>query len=305
MTARTHLAALLALLPVSLVVLAGCGNDDEPSAQDPNDTSSQSGKPTKEQSPTEEPTQSGSDSGSPARVAAPLYFIGDTPQGPRLFREFQQVEADNPLDEALALISAGDADDPDYGTLLTGGQFRVSSSGPDIVIDLPSGDVVDLPGDMSKADAKLAIQQIVYTVQGVLQSRAPVSFALDGDLSPVYGIQAPAGGFKAAAQNNVLALVNVTQPEQNSEPGATFFASGVANSFEATVPWEVRDESGTKVLEGFATADGWGDHLYPWKSEVDASGLAPGTYTFVAMTDDPSDGEGGGPTEDTKTFTLS
>ena len=102
----------------------------------------------------------------------------------------------------------------------------------------------------------------------------------------------------------MLAFVNVTQPEEDSQPGATFFASGVANSFEATVPWEVRDESGAKVLEGFATAEGWGDHLYPWESEVDASGLAPGTYTFVAMTDDPSGGEGGGPTEDTKTFTL-
>jgi hypothetical protein len=34
------------------------------------------------------------------------------------------------------------------------------------------------------------------------------------------------------------------------------------------------------------------------------SGLAPGTYSFVAMTDDPSGGEGGGPTEDSKTFTV-
>ena len=34
------------------------------------------------------------------------------------------------------------------------------------------------------------------------------------------------------------------------------------------------------------------------------SSLAPGTYTFVAMTDDPSGGEGGGPTEDTKTIIV-
>ena len=83
MTARARLAALLALLPVSLAVLVGCGDDDEPSAQDPNDNPSQSGKPTKEQSPTEEPTQSASDSGSPATVAVPIYFVGVTPQGPR------------------------------------------------------------------------------------------------------------------------------------------------------------------------------------------------------------------------------
>ena len=128
-------------------------------------------------------------------------------------------------------------------------------------------------------------------------------FVLDGDTSPILGLDATSG-FKAAPQNDVLALVNVTQPEQDSQPGSKFVASGVANSFEATVPWEIRDESGAKVLEGFATAEGWGDHLYPWESEVDASGLAPGTYTFVAMTDDPSGGEGGGPTEDTKTFTV-
>ena len=57
-------------------------------------------------------------------------------------------------------------------------------------------------------------------------------------------------------------------------------------------------------VEGFATAEGWGDKLYPWSSDVDCSGLPPGTYTFVAMTDDASGGEGGGPTQDTKTFTL-
>jgi len=307
MTARVRLAALLALLPVSLAVLVGCGDDDEPSAQDPNDNPSQSGKPTKEQSPTEQPTQSASDSGSPATVAVPIYFVGDTPQGPRLFREFRQVEADNPLDEAVALMTAGDAADPDYGTLYPDGSFAsVSfSEGAGAIVVQVKDDAWSMRADgMSKQEAKLAVQQLVYTVQGVQGERLPVLVQKENDPVPLFGVSTD-GGLKAAPPNNVLAFVNVTQPEQDSQPGATFVASGVANSFEATVPWEVRDESGAKVLEGFATAEGWGDHLYPWESEVDASGLAPGTYTFVAMTDDPSDGEGGGPTEDTKTFTLS
>ena len=46
------------------------------------------------------------------------------------------------------------------------------------------------------------------------------------------------------------------------------------------------------------------DKLYPWTAEVDVSGSQPGTYTFVALTDDPSDGEGAGPTEDTKTIVV-
>ena len=48
------------------------------------------------------------------------------------------------------------------------------------------------------------------------------------------------------------------------------------------------------------------DKLYPWETEVDVSDLEPGTYTFVALTDDPSGGaEGGGPTEDSKTIVVS
>ena len=36
----------------------------------------------------------------------------------------------------------------------------------------------------------------------------------------------------------------------------TFKATGEASSFEATVPWQVRDEAGETVLDGFATAEG-------------------------------------------------
>ena len=47
------------------------------------------------------------------------------------------------------------------------------------------------------------------------------------------------------------------------------------------------------------------DKLYPWETAVDVSGLAPGTYTFVALTDDPSGGaEGAGPTYDTRTIVV-
>jgi hypothetical protein len=304
---RTRLRAVLApLLAIGLAVgLAGCGDDDDPQANDPNDKPSHSTKPTRTPKPSDDPSATQSGGGEPDRVAAPLYFVGDTPQGPRLFREFQQVEADNPADEALALISAGDADDPDYGTLLPGGQLRLAGYDEIASVTVPD-EVQDRPGDMSTKDAKLALQQVVYTVQGVLQQRIPIGFVTaDGDSTTFLGLPTPSGGFKAAPQNNVLALVNITQPQQGSEPGRTFVASGVANSFEATVPWQVRDENGNQVLEGFATAEGWGDHLYPWESEVDASALPPGVYTFVAMTDDPSDGEGFGPTEDTKTFTIS
>ena len=295
--ATTRLAALLV---TAMVGLAGCGTDD-PQADDPA-PAGHTGKPTKQGSPSQEPPPSQSASGGTSgTVAVPLYFVGDTPQGQRLFREFQQVQADNPVDEALAVLAAGAANDPDYTSLMPPGEAPTLVEGDSsqaIGVNVPV-EWADRPDGMSAKQATLAIQQIVFTVQGALQSRAPVEFYSDG-LTPVFGIDKSTWKSSQAA----LALVNVTQPEQDSQPGATFTASGVANSFEATVPWEIRDQSGTKVLQGFATAEGWGDHLYPWQAPVDASSLPPGTYTFVAMTDDPSDGEGRGPTEDTKTFTL-
>jgi hypothetical protein len=234
-------------------------------------------------------------------VTVPVYFVGDTPSGPALFREFRKVEADNPADEALALLAAGDSLDPDYGTLLPPGTARLVAHDESISVEIdPSW--VDRPGDMSDAQARLAVQQVVYTVQGILQKRAPVVFTVQNAPSPVFGVDD--GEFKAAKPLDVLAFMNVTTPEENATVSGTFTAEGVGSSFEATVLWEVRDTAGKAVLEGFTTAEGWIDKLYPWAAEVDVTGLAPGTYTFAALTDDPSDGEGRGPTEDTKTITV-
>jgi Immunoglobulin-like domain of bacterial spore germination/Sporulation and spore germination len=297
MTARTR-TRLAALLATSVVVLGACGTDDDPRATDANTTPSQSDTPSSPE-PTDPSGPTDSGSGMPATVAAPLYFVGDTPQGPRLFREFQKVETENPADEALAVLAAGDALDPDYRSLLPQAQITVPSYDEHIVVSVTS-DWATRPDGMSTQDAKLAVQQVVYTVQGVLQRRSPVDFVVDGNSTDVLGLGA--SSFKAS--QDALALVNVTVPEEGSIAGDTFTASGVANSFEATVPWEVREPNGKKVLHGFATAEGWGDKLYPWETSVDVSGLAPGTYSFVAMTDDPSGGEGGGPQEDSKTIII-
>lgn len=301
---RTRLAALVA---TSVVVLAGCGTEDDPQsddASDPGTTAPASSAPTDEAS-TATPTPT--DPSSPETAAVPAYFVGTTPVGPRLFREFRSVGADNPVDEALALIGAGDTLDPDYSTLLPGGAPTLMSYDEAALVALPDATWGQRPEGMSAQEAKLAVQQLVYTVQGALQQRIPLQFYVDDQPVDPFGIPTPTKtqGFTAGKFYNVLALVNITTPEQGQTVSGTITASGVASSFEGTVPWEVQDESGTKVLEGFAQADGYVDDLYPWKTEVDLSGLAPGTYTFIARTDDPSGGEGGaGPQEDTKTITV-
>ncbi|WP_309648453.1 Gmad2 immunoglobulin-like domain-containing protein [Nocardioides sp.] len=302
-TTRSLSLAVAAL--VATATLAGCSTDTDPVADDPAPTGGTSAPPASS-SPTPEPSESATtEPSAPAEtVVAPVYFVGDTPMGPRLYREFRAVGADNPLAEAAALMAAGDALDPDYGTLFTGGFASVTYDEPGarFVVELADDSLTAAPSGLSKADARVAVQALVYTLQGVQQDRAPVVVTLDGSPTTLLGVDTSAG-VKNAPQLDVLSLVNVTSPEEGATVSGSFTANGVASSFEATVPWEVR-QGDTVVLEGFATAEGFMDQLYPWETVVDVSGLAPGDYTFVAMTDDPSGGEGPGPFVDTKTITV-
>jgi hypothetical protein len=295
---RTRFAAL-ALAAVLSPALVACGSDDDSTAEvaDPADSTTAPSDPTTSPTPTE------STEAPAEQVTVPVYFVGDTPQGPRLFREFRQVPADNPLEEAVALMTAGDALDPDYRTAYPGGSFASVTYADGGFTASLSDDAWTTPGDQAASDeSALAVQQLVYTVQGVQQDRAPVTVVLDGAPVTLFGVDT-AAGVKAADELDVLGLVSVTSPEEGASVPDSFTASGVASSFEATVPWEVR-QGEEVVLDGFATAEGWMDKLYPWETEVDVSSLAPGEYTFVAMTDDPSGGEGGGPQQDSKTIVV-
>lgn len=302
---KRHAFPLLATAAVTALVLSGCG-DDEPtsSADDPASTptseSSESSEPTSPatESPTE--TTATTEPTTTETVEAPIFFVADTPNGPRLFADVQAVEADNPLEEAAAILVSGGANDPDYRTLFPSGAFEsIEYDGEKFVVTVPDDSWNTRAPGMSRADAKLAVQQLVYTLQAVEGAEAPVVVVPTGLL---FGENASTVG--AADELDVRGFANVLSPAEGETVADTFTASGEASSFEATVPWEVRDASGEAVLDGFATAEGWIDGLYPWETEVDVSSLDPGTYTFVAMTDDPSGGEGPGPTEDTKTIVV-
>lgn len=285
------------------LALTGCGDDPEPVADDPGDGKSSNGKPSDKPTEPADPPKSSEPSVDMATV--PVYFVGDTPQGPRLFREFRRVEADNPLAEAAALMTAGDVSDRDYRTLYPSGTFKsieYDDAAASFVVEMQDDGWKTRTQGMSAAAAKLAVQQLVYTLQGVQQERADVIVRLGGASTTLFGIDT-SSGVEAAPQLDVLGLVNITTPEEAQTVSGTFTAEGVASSFEATVPWQIR-QGDQVVKEGFATASGWMEKLYPWQTEVDVSDLEPGEYTFVAMTDDPSGGEGAGPTEDTKTIIV-
>jgi hypothetical protein len=245
--------------------------------------------------------------------AVPVYYVGDTPMGPRLYREFHRGEGVDALSVALEHAVGRTPDDPDYsvpwptGTSVTGSFDGIGDDGQ-ITLDVNSPDGSALrvrqPG-MSRETAEMAIQQLVYTAQAATQTTAPVQFLLDGERTHTLLDVPVVEPLARADQLSTLSLVIVSTPAEGAEVSGSFRAEGIASSFEATVPWQLR-RGDEVVKEGFSTAAGWMDRLYPWQTDpIDVSDLEPGEYTFVAMTDDPSGGaEGPGAFADTRTLLI-
>lgn len=222
-----------------------------------------------------------------ATELVPAYFLGETPQGVLLYREFDEVPAGDPLQGALDRIQQP-AVDPDYTTGWEPGTL-VAAAVVDGTID------VELAAGHHLRIDELAAQQVVYTLQGALGESLPVRF--------VQGDTVVLGPITAAPEADVLNPVSISDPAERNEYSGSFVARGRASSFEGTVPWQLR-QGATVVREGFATATGAMGRLSPWEATVDLAGVAPGKYIFVALTDDPSDGEGPGPFADTRTISV-
>lgn len=303
---------VLTTLAAAVLTLGACSDQTPVSDEgtptrgaDRGDRTPKGDDPTAPTSPTET-SASGGDSGEQRTVA--VYFVGDTERaGPRLYREFQRVTGD-PLEAAASLLTAGRALDPDYRTLFPGGSFEsieyVSGAGAIIATVPDDGWNTRAPG-MTKREARLAVQQLVYTLQAVQQERLPVVVQLGNSPVPLFGI-ARADGLRNAEPLSTLSHLSLTSPEQGSVVrNGTLKVSGVGNSFEANVGWEIR-QGDRVVKDGFATMEGWMEpRLFPFKTTVDVSDLPPGDYTFWATTDDPTGGtEGIGAMTDDKSFSI-
>ena len=302
--------ALLAAAVIAAVFLLfgnPMGTDDPgPAAGDTTETDEGSDKPdkpgTSEPTPvaTSDPSQ---EPGAPAEgEVAAVYYVGVTPDGPRLFREFQKAPGADSFERALYLLQNKPLD-PDYRPLWPEGSLADAVFDGDVIhVAITSPEYRMIPAGVDEATAKAAVESVIYTLQGAAQERAPVQFRFDGNpVDQVYGVATS----EPLANGPILETLNhvsITEPAQAATYDGEMAISGVGNSFEANIVWKLLASGGDVVDEGFVTAEGWMEEkLFPWSGHVDLSGLKPGTYTFVAQTDDPSGGaEGNGPAVDTK-----
>jgi spore germination protein GerM len=230
-----------------------------------------------------------------------VYFVGTTPSGPRLFEEQHPVPSRSlALDDAVATAVAGRAADPDYHSPWPSGTTmqRAQVSDGVLSVDL-SGPVTARPAGTTRADAALALQQLVYTARAAAGEQLPVTFLVDGRRTPSVLGEPTDQPVPAASADDTLAPVSVTSPGDGATLSSPFTVQGRAAAFEANVQWEL-EQGGTVVKRGFATAAECCT-LSPYSFTVEAP---PGAYLLRVHDEDPSGGEGNGPTQDTKRVTV-
>ena len=195
--------------------------------------------------------------------------------------------------------------DPDYRTAWEPGTLQSAAVAGDRIEVVVAPAATARPGGMSAGDARQAVQQVVYSLQAAAQQRLPVEFATSAARpTRVLGVPTP-GPVRQGSPLQVLSHVSLTSPEQGSTADGTLRVSGVGNSFEANLGWEIR-QGDRVVRRGYATTEGWmEDKLFPFEATVDVSRLQPGSYTFWVTTDDPTGGtEGSGAMTDDREFTV-
>lgn len=213
-------------------------------------------------------TPSPTPTGEPGTAAVPVYWLGDTERGPRLYREFRRVPV--PAGEvraALTMMITGAPRDPDYATPWDGVRLDgVTRDGARLTVD-----VSRVPGS-GEAERAIALQQLVYTAT-----------AADNDITEVV---VEGQVVRRAPQIDVVAPVWLLRPRDGETVGRRVALSGTASVFEANVSIQVR-RGGAVVAETFATATQGAPGRGEWSATVT---LEPGSYEIRAFESSPEDG---------------
>jgi len=295
---------------LAAAVLAGCGPSTPTAPPTSSSASAEAAPPSAppgEAQPAPGAPQLASPPGqaAPGTRAVPVYYLGHTAAGDRLYREFHQVrvaEADDLGSAAVReLLAHPTGVDPNYRSVWPPGWtllVPVRRAGGVITVDL-----AEPKGGGSRPDASRAgwaTRQLVYTVQGALRATDPVRVLVDGrQVRQLWSSVAVDQPLTRGDPYTSRSLVQIDNPGSGVTLGRTFQVSGEAAVFEATVLWQVL--SGTTVVRHGFTTTAEGQKFSPYSFSLT---LEPGSYTLRVYQDDPSGGEGGPPDSDSKTITV-
>jgi hypothetical protein len=248
------------------------------------------------------PSASGTAAPSATGPKLPVYWLGASKTRLWLYREFVPTSAVAPADRATAALTAmlsGPPADPDYSTPWHGSPVTVQVGDHEITVNLTAAAFAN--PDVNAERARLAVQQLVYTVTAATQQSVPVRILVDGRS----GYEAWGRlrlGEPVSRDSSAVASIWVTDPQQGQRVGSPVTVDGVGSAFEGTLAWEVTSAGGQVVDSG--TTQGGAQTPAPFSFTLR---LPPGTYTLTVWSPDESSGESReGPRmfPDSKTFTV-
>lgn len=267
-------------------------------------------------SPTDGPTDTSSPVVDP--VTVPVYYLGEVTYHAgeggemqtafRLYREWAGADGSQSATEVAATAvdrMLEPPTDPDYATPWNAdvSVLGVKHEGGVISVNL-AGPVQS--ASVGAEGAELAVQQLIYTVQGALavmdepNPTDPVEIRIDGEpAGDLWGHVDASGPIDRADPTGTQAPIWITEPADGTAVGMPLTVTGVAQVFEATVSWRVLKD-GTEVDSGFETATegapAFGEYSF------DVTGLAAGEYVLEVF--EASALDGSDTFMDTKTFTV-
>lgn len=230
-----------------------------------------------------------------------IYFVGDTPQGFRLFSERHSLDISgaNPAEEVLQKLVSGEIQpsDPDYVNLWDSSHTLrgLQIEGGIATVDLDLG-VLNVGAESEQR----AIDQLVWTLTGIDTTVTEVFLLVDGmSVESLAGHVDASGGFTRGDGLDALSPVQIVHPQHGEEVTLPVTITGEACTFEANVVWSLNRKD-VVIDEGFTTAESACPDRSAWTVELGE--LETGSYTFVAQEFSAEDGRLLG--DDTKSFTV-
>jgi hypothetical protein len=273
-----------------------------------------------EVAPSSPTTSSPTTAATTGAKAYAVYYVGANAAGrPVLFREWHRGPDLPPADpggnggdvltEAIQDSLATTPLDPDYRTpwqdlaTLRSASYRTTGAAYTLQVALEGTGVADRPTGMSAAEARAAVQQLVYTAQAAVGKREPVLFTIGRKPhgpTTLLGVDI-SQPIPNARLLRTLSLVSISSPNEGAKVSGRLTVTGANNSFEGNSVIYL-ERNGKRYLTTHATGGQGGQRLYPWTVTLDLTKVQPGEYTLVAENDDPS-GQGH-PDTDTRTIEV-
>jgi hypothetical protein len=264
------------------MLVAGCGGSSTPSTAPEPSSEPSTAAPSAEPSPSAaaaSPTAAGT-------AARAIYYLMETTNGPRLYREFHRRPATTGVvRDAVTAMLTEPAQDEDYTSLWDKGTrlLGVRIDGSTAVVDLSKEAQIAHGG---AAGEGVTLQQLVWTVTAADTRVTSVQLYVEGKAAgSLWGhvdTSRPMTRGQAAVELGPVWIL--TPADGRLTRGGSF--GGEASVFEATVSWELR-QGNRIVKKGFTNATQGAPGRGPWSAKAD---VPPGDYVLRAFESSAKDG---------------